>query len=144
MLDLYFILITIIIFFYRHYYTLYIIVSDEEIDSWSLIHSPWPMCSIVIVYLLFVLKIGPKMMESKEAYNITDIILMFNFLQFSYNSLLCLWVSGVLCYDYYCVKRGIFKRFRIAVWNYFSRNRLELQSQKRNTAVIFHDSRYLV
>eukprot|EP00102_Acyrthosiphon_pisum_P006904 XP_003240857.1 PREDICTED: elongation of very long chain fatty acids protein 7-like [Acyrthosiphon pisum] len=64
---------------------------DEEIDSWLFVNKPWPVLGIIIVYLLFVMKIGPKMMENRQPYNITNIILVFNFLQFSYNGLLCLW-----------------------------------------------------
>ncbi|XP_022177770.1 elongation of very long chain fatty acids protein 4-like [Myzus persicae] len=65
---------------------------DEEIDSWLFVNKPWPVLGIIIVYLLFVMKIGPKMMENRQPYNITNVILVFNFLQFSYNGLLCLWI----------------------------------------------------
>ncbi|XP_060852507.1 elongation of very long chain fatty acids protein 4-like [Rhopalosiphum padi] len=65
---------------------------DEEIDSWLFVNQPWPVFGIIIVYLLFVIKIGPKMMENRQPYNITKVILVFNFVQFSYNGLLCLWI----------------------------------------------------
>ncbi|VVC28056.1 ELO family, conserved site,ELO family [Cinara cedri] len=65
---------------------------DEEIDSWPFVKHPWPVFTILVAYLLFVIKIGPKMMENREPFNITNLILIFNFIQFSYNTLLCLWI----------------------------------------------------
>lgn len=72
-------------------------ILDEEIDSWMLVSDPWSVFIIIIAYLLFVMKIGPKMMANRPPYEITNLILIFNFIQFSYNSLLCLWVSCILC-----------------------------------------------
>lgn len=46
---------------------------DEEIDSWFLVRNPWPVFIIIIVYLVFVKKIGPKIMEKRQPYNLTII-----------------------------------------------------------------------
>jgi len=43
--------------------------------------SPWPMVSLFAVYLVFVLKIGPKFMEKRKAYNLDRIIRFYNLFQ---------------------------------------------------------------
>ncbi|XP_025193398.1 elongation of very long chain fatty acids protein 4-like [Melanaphis sacchari] len=58
---------------------------DKQIDSWMLMSTPWPILSILIVYLLFVLKIGPKMMENREPFKIKRIMMVYNILQAMYN-----------------------------------------------------------
>jgi len=47
--------------------------------------TPWPVLSILTVYLLFVLKLGPKMMKNHEPFNIKRIIMVYNFIQTLYN-----------------------------------------------------------
>lgn len=58
---------------------------DAEVDSWVLMSSPFPVIFILIAYILFVLKIGPKMMENREPLKIKHIMMIYNFLQTSYN-----------------------------------------------------------
>jgi len=50
-----------------------------------LMSTPWPVLSIVIAYLLFVLKLGPKMMENREPFKIKRIMMVYNILQAIYN-----------------------------------------------------------
>jgi len=47
--------------------------------------TPWPVLSILIAYLLFVLKLGPKMMENREPFKIKRIMMVYNILQTIYN-----------------------------------------------------------
>ncbi|KAF0770044.1 elongation of very long chain fatty acids protein 4-like [Aphis craccivora] len=58
---------------------------DKKVDSWMLMSTPWPVLSIVIAYLLFVLKLGPKMMENREPFKIKRIMMVYNILQAIYN-----------------------------------------------------------
>lgn len=58
---------------------------DKKVDSWMLMSTPWPVLSIVIAYLLFVLKLGPKMMENREPFKIKPIMMVYNILQTIYN-----------------------------------------------------------
>jgi len=62
------------------------IKSDSTIDSWLLVSSPWPICIILILYLTFVLKLGPKLMKNREPINIKYIILFYNLMQTIFNS----------------------------------------------------------
>ncbi|XP_025193399.1 elongation of very long chain fatty acids protein 4-like [Melanaphis sacchari] len=62
------------------------IKSDSTIDSWLFVSSLWPLCIILTLYLTFVLKIGPKIMENREPINIKYIILFYNLMQTIFNS----------------------------------------------------------
>lgn len=46
-----------------------------------LMSSPFPMLAIVGAYLYFVLKLGPKMMESRKPFKLDKVIIVFNILQ---------------------------------------------------------------
>ncbi|KAL4130704.1 hypothetical protein QTP88_008102 [Uroleucon formosanum] len=48
--------------------------------------SPLPVFSIVAVYLLFILKIGPNMMKNREPYQLKHIMLVYNIFQTIYNA----------------------------------------------------------
>jgi len=69
---------------------------DNSIDSWLFINSPWPICIILIVYLTFVLKVGPKLMETREPINIKYILLFYNFMQTMFNSYILTNVSSYM------------------------------------------------
>ncbi|KAL5243377.1 hypothetical protein ACI65C_010787 [Semiaphis heraclei] len=60
-------------------------IKNKNVDSWMLMSTPWPVLSILIAYLLFVLKIGPKMMENREPFKIKRIMMAYNILQTIYN-----------------------------------------------------------
>lgn len=50
-----------------------------------LMSTPWPVLSILIAYLLFVLKLGPKIMENREPFKIKRILMVYNIVQTIYN-----------------------------------------------------------
>jgi len=56
-------------------------VKDPTVDTWILMGSPGPMLGIVGMYLIFVLKIGPKMMEKRPAFQLTTVMIVYNALQ---------------------------------------------------------------
>ncbi|XP_050440915.1 elongation of very long chain fatty acids protein 4-like [Adelges cooleyi] len=58
---------------------------DKEVDSWLFMSTPWPVFSILAVYLFFVLIYGPKMMKKREPFNIKTIMMAYNFIQTVYN-----------------------------------------------------------
>lgn len=63
----------------------YIHFIDKEVDSWLFMSTPWPIFSILVIYLVFVLKIGPKIMENRRPLNIKYIMMVYNFTQTIYN-----------------------------------------------------------
>ncbi|XP_022177785.1 elongation of very long chain fatty acids protein 4-like [Myzus persicae] len=67
------------------------LVFDEVVDSWPLMSSPWPVLSILSMYLFFVLKLGPNMMENRKPFNIKYVMLLYNAIQTIYNGWLVCW-----------------------------------------------------
>ncbi|KAH8372261.1 hypothetical protein KR093_010846 [Drosophila rubida] len=59
---------------------------DPEIPKWPLFGSHWPMTTIIVVYLAFVLKSGRKFMENREPYHLKNVISVYNIFQVIYNS----------------------------------------------------------
>ncbi|XP_061390104.1 elongation of very long chain fatty acids protein 7-like [Musca vetustissima] len=62
---------------------------DETIDRWFLMSSPGPVFSIVAVYLLFVLKIGPTFMKNRKPYQLKNIMIVYNAFQVCYSIWMC-------------------------------------------------------
>lgn len=67
--------------------------ADEVVDSWAFMSTPWSVLSILSVYLLFVLRLGPNMMENRKPYYIKNVLLVYNAIQTLYNGWLVMWVS---------------------------------------------------
>ncbi|XP_037930402.1 elongation of very long chain fatty acids protein 7-like [Teleopsis dalmanni] len=62
---------------------------DETVDNWFLMSSPAPVVSIVAVYLLFVLKIGPAFMKNRKPYDLKKIMVIYNAFQVCYSIWMC-------------------------------------------------------
>uniref|UniRef100_A0A1A9V750 Elongation of very long chain fatty acids protein n=2 Tax=Glossina TaxID=44049 RepID=A0A1A9V750_GLOAU len=62
---------------------------DETIDSWFLMSSPGPVLTIVMIYLLFVLKIGPALMKNRKPYNLKTVMIVYNAFQVCYSIWMC-------------------------------------------------------
>ncbi|XP_033360024.1 elongation of very long chain fatty acids protein AAEL008004-like [Bombus vosnesenskii] len=60
-----------------------ILEANKEImvDSWPMMSSPGPMLCIVGTYLAFVLKVGPKMMEKRPAFQLKNVLILYNAIQ---------------------------------------------------------------
>ena len=43
-----------------------------------MIASPWPTISFVAAYL-FIVKVGPKIMEKRKAYDLREVLIVYNF-----------------------------------------------------------------
>ncbi|XP_052860218.1 elongation of very long chain fatty acids protein 7-like [Anopheles cruzii] len=56
-------------------------VSDPRVNGWFLMGTPWPGATILGLYLMFVLKWGPKWMENKKPFRIDRIIKYYNLAQ---------------------------------------------------------------
>ncbi|XP_065212276.1 very long chain fatty acid elongase 4-like isoform X2 [Planococcus citri] len=57
------------------------LLASKEVDKWFLMESPWPVLSIVLSYLLFVIKVGPEVMKNRKPFNIKTIMLIYNLYQ---------------------------------------------------------------
>lgn len=56
-------------------------IKDPIVDTWPLMGSPGPMLCIVGLYLIFVLKAGPKMMEKRPAFQLNTVMILYNAFQ---------------------------------------------------------------
>ncbi|EGI57585.1 Elongation of very long chain fatty acids protein 7, partial [Acromyrmex echinatior] len=80
---------------------------DPMVDTWPLMKSPGPMLYIVGAYLLFVLKVGPKMMEKRPAYKLNAVMIGYN----AFQVLFSIWLTTLISR---------------AAWWYFSAKIIEL------------------
>jgi len=74
---------------------------DKEVDSWMFMSTPWPILSILTVYLLFVVKFGPNMMKNREPFKIKQIMMMYNLIQTLYNIFIVSDVSWIYSYSFF-------------------------------------------
>ncbi|XP_068673719.1 very long chain fatty acid elongase 4-like isoform X2 [Montipora foliosa] len=51
---------------------------DPKTADWPLIATPWPTISFVALYL-FIVKVGPKIMEKRRAYSLREVLIVYNF-----------------------------------------------------------------
>ncbi|XP_054274999.1 elongation of very long chain fatty acids protein 7-like [Macrosteles quadrilineatus] len=56
-------------------------LADPRTNSWPLISSPVPGLTIMGAYLYFVLNWGPKYMSHRKPFRLTNILIVYNFLQ---------------------------------------------------------------
>lgn len=76
---------------------------DPNVDGWLLMGSGRPIIIIVSIYLFFVMKLGPKMMESREAFKLNNIIILYNGVQVLFS----FWLMYVVSLFDYCSKISI-------------------------------------
>lgn len=43
-----------------------------------MIATPWPTIALVAMYL-FIVKVGPKIMENRKAYSLREVLIVYNF-----------------------------------------------------------------
>lgn len=51
---------------------------DPKTEEWPLIATPWPTVALVAMYL-FIVKVGPKIMETRPAYSLREVLIAYNF-----------------------------------------------------------------
>lgn len=66
------------------------------IDSWFLMESSDPMLYILGAYLIFVLKIGPKIMEKRPAFQLNTFMILYNAFQVLFNAWIVRMVSLII------------------------------------------------
>jgi len=69
-----------------------LLISEDPVQL-PLIGSPWPALTIISLYLLFVLKVGKKIMEDRKPYDLRGVIKVYNIFQILYNSAVLIGVS---------------------------------------------------
>lgn len=59
------------------------------VDEWPLMKSPLPAVVILIAYLYFVLRAGPRMMQNRKPMEIKGVLILYNASQVVYSIWLC-------------------------------------------------------
>lgn len=76
---------------------------NPELNKYALFNGgPWLVCLLIGSYLYFVLKAGPKMMETKQAYDLKPYIRLYNFGMVIFNAYLFYHASPFLNFGLYC------------------------------------------
>ncbi|XP_030755478.1 elongation of very long chain fatty acids protein-like [Sitophilus oryzae] len=63
--------------------------NDTLVNEWPLMQSPIPVVLIVILYLYFVLNVGPKWMEKRPAFKLKSVLIFYNLYQVLFSVWLC-------------------------------------------------------
>ena len=74
------------------------------VDTWPLMESPGPMLCIVGAYLLFVLKVGPKMMEKRPAFELNAVMIGYN----AFQVLFSIWLTTLVSLILYTIVCNLF------------------------------------
>lgn len=62
---------------------------DPLVDSWLFMQSPAPVIGILVLYLYFVLKLGPQLMKDRAALNLQKVLIVYNAYQVIFSIWLC-------------------------------------------------------
>ncbi|XP_017099694.2 very long chain fatty acid elongase F-like [Drosophila bipectinata] len=60
-------------------------LSPVDPATLSIFSSPWPTLITLLSYLLFVLKVGPRLMKNREPFDLRRVIKVYNIFQIIYN-----------------------------------------------------------
>lgn len=76
---------------------------NPELNKYALFNGgPWLLALMVGSYLYFVLRAGPRMMETKQAYDLKPVIRLYNFGMVIFNAYLFYHASPFLNFGLYC------------------------------------------
>lgn len=51
---------------------------DPRTHEWPLVATPWPTICLMAMYL-FIVKVGPKFMENRKAWDLKEVLVVYNF-----------------------------------------------------------------
>ncbi|XP_071439676.1 very long chain fatty acid elongase 4-like [Hetaerina americana] len=77
--------------------------ADSDTRSWFMVQSPLPLAGIIILYLLFVIRIGPNFMAKRPPYSLSGAIMAINIFQIIANTWLSMQGASAIWY-YYMLK----------------------------------------
>lgn len=59
------------------------------VDEWPMMKSPLPAIGILIAYLYFVMRAGPRMMQDRKPMELKGVMILYNAIQVVYSTWLC-------------------------------------------------------
>ena len=72
------------------------LILDPKTEEWPMIATPWPTISLVAFYL-FIVKVGPKVMENRKAYNLREVLIVYNLALVALSAWMVYEVSAAVC-----------------------------------------------
>ncbi|XP_008472687.1 elongation of very long chain fatty acids protein 7-like [Diaphorina citri] len=75
-------------------------VEDETVDNWFLMQYQWPVITILVLYLAFVLKIGPAYMQNRKPMSLKYIMLAYNLFQTLFNAYIVSYIFSPGSFSY--------------------------------------------
>ena len=73
---------------------------DPRSANWPLMHSPFPILTILVTYIYFVKVIGPKYMKDRKPFKIEKLIILYNILMVLLSAFFFFYVSTCPCSRY--------------------------------------------
>lgn len=77
---------------------IYICQSDPRVEQYPFLGSPFPIALLVVGYVYFVLRLGPRLMRDRKPFDLTTLVNAYNFLQICANLYLGVWVRITIKY----------------------------------------------
>lgn len=62
----------------EEYVTIVDRISDPRVSDWPLMSSPVPTIAMVLVYLYFVLVLGPRAMQNRKPFKLRTVLVIYN------------------------------------------------------------------
>ncbi|XP_012288517.1 elongation of very long chain fatty acids protein 7 [Orussus abietinus] len=124
---------------------------DPKVDTWLLMGSPGPVFCILAMYLAFVIKIGPKLMEKRPPFELKTVMIVYNAIQVVFS----IWLSSLVfrhdlkqllnsnCANPNVLTQSAYTELYSAAWWYFFAKIVELMDtvifvlRKKNNQVTF-------
>lgn len=103
-------------------------VEDETVDNWFLMQYQWPVVTILVLYLAFVLKIGPAYMKDRKPLSLKYSMLAYNLFQTLFNAYIVSYVfipgSFSYLYRHSCTplpreQNPLWMKLNEAAWYYY-------------------------
>lgn len=90
--------------------------TDPRVEQYPFLGSPIPIALLVIGYVYFVLRIGPRIMQDRKPFDLTNIIIVYNFIQVVAN----LYLGVVVRHD--CARFSVYIECSVAKIMFVSGN----------------------
>ncbi|XP_033335311.1 very long chain fatty acid elongase AAEL008004 [Megalopta genalis] len=55
--------------------------SDPRVNDWAMMSGPFPTLAIVLAYVFFVKRLGPKLMENRKPFDLRRVLIVYNLVQ---------------------------------------------------------------
>ncbi|MEE6458333.1 hypothetical protein FKM82_000258 [Ascaphus truei] len=125
--------------------------ADPRVEDWPLMSSPIPQTIIIVAYIYFVTSLGPRLMENRKPFHLTQLMALYNFtmvafsLYMVYEFLVAGWGTS---YSYRCdvvdySRSPLAVRMAWTCWLYYFSKFIELLDtiffvlRKKNSQITF-------